>query len=163
MTGFESQQLPSETSDYFCRFFVFHFRQGEHFSRTWLSYHEKPHWGFRCNVLNASEIYYKKLLLHNLKANRKCRFRAQGSSKLCYTINNAVIWKDIRIATSEEWSRRPLTVHCCLCFFGIWNWRPYMSHLGNHSNKKLSWTREIMWITVSDMTQMCDYMPTSDS
>lgn len=38
-----------------------------------------------------------------------------------------------------------------------------VSHLGNHSDKKLSWTREIMWITVSDMTQMCDYTPMSDS
>lgn len=57
-------------------FFFNHFRQWEHSTRTWLSYHEQPHWGFRCNVLNTSELYYKKLLLHNLKANRKWRLRA---------------------------------------------------------------------------------------
>lgn len=142
--------------------FFFHFRQWEHFSRTRSSYHEQPHWGFRCNVLNTSEIYYKKLLLHNLKANKKCRLKA--------FIPANYVTQSTMLLSGKTWELSLLKneVKGRWLFIAVGvslRFEPdaRMSHLGNHSNKKLSWTREIMWITASDMTQMCDYMPTSDS
>ena len=104
-------------------FFFNHFRQWEHSTRTWLSYHEQPHWGFRCNVLNTSELYYKKLLLHNLKANRKWRLRAFVPVNYVTQSTTLLSGKtQLSLLKNEVEGRWESTVHRCQWFFEIRTW-----------------------------------------